>query len=235
MKDNIESKNIGNRKIIIEIRFDHKAVLADKKGAIIERIRNLNLFQPLHWEMGMANLSIFDKTKKEEARNTIVLELDRFSYVCNKIDSVAGFYNKFEKIYAEIVRELGALSIRRVGCRIFGTYYTKSKDFESVFTNIKNSFPSSFFLQKYPATDMVFQLNYQNGMYNIGPVKDKNDTFVINNFNECYRTNHIGIAIDTDNYLTNERQTINDNQAIKDIFILSLSVEKDLYTNLKDL
>lgn len=235
MKDNIESKNIGNRKFIIELRFDHKVILADKKGAIIERIKGLNILNPFHWEIGMANLIIFDNTQKEKARNTIIVELDRFSFICSKIDSIEGFYSKFDKIYAAIVKELGALNIRRIGCRIQGTYHTKSKEFNSVFTNIKSEFPAQFYLKKYPATDMLFQLNYQNGMYNIGPVKEKEDTFVINNFDESYRINHVGIAIDTDNYLTNEKQPINDNQAIKDIFILSLSVEKDLYSNLKEL
>ena len=39
MKDNIDSKSIGNRKFVIELRFDHKVTLSDKKGAIIENIK----------------------------------------------------------------------------------------------------------------------------------------------------------------------------------------------------
>lgn len=31
MKENIESKNIGNRKFIIELRFEPKVVMLDKK------------------------------------------------------------------------------------------------------------------------------------------------------------------------------------------------------------
>ena len=30
MKDNIQFKCIGNRKFVIELRFDHKAILSDK-------------------------------------------------------------------------------------------------------------------------------------------------------------------------------------------------------------
>ena len=37
---------------------------------------------------------------------------------------------------------------------------------------------------------------------------------------------------DTDNYLTNEVQSIDKPELIKDIFELSLSVEKDLFDNL---
>jgi len=36
MKDNIEAKHIGNRKIIIEIRFEPKVTMLDKKGKLVE-------------------------------------------------------------------------------------------------------------------------------------------------------------------------------------------------------
>ena len=44
MKENIDSKSIGNRKFIIELRFKHKVTLSDKKGAIIENIKSCNFF-----------------------------------------------------------------------------------------------------------------------------------------------------------------------------------------------
>ncbi len=234
MKDNIESKIIGNRKIIIEIRFDHKPLVADKKGIIIEGIKSLNLFPIFHWEMGTANFSIFDNAKKEEASNLIRLGLDQFALISSNIGSIEGFYNNFTKIYAIIKKELEPLNIRRIGCRILGTYKTKSKDFNSILNSIKQGFPSMFYLDKYPAKDLMFQVNYPNGMYNIGPVNEHNDPFVEANFHSSNRKEHVGIAIDTDNYLTNEKEPINDEYLIKNIYQLSLSVEKDLYINLKD-
>lgn len=234
MKDNIESKNIGNRKFIIELRFDHKVLLSDKKGTIIENIKALNIFNVFHWELGMANFSIYDCMKKNEARNTIIVELNRFSFISSKIDSIDSFYGKFEKIYAEITKELGPLYIKRIGCRIQGTYRTKSDNYDDIMGKMKSSFPSTFLLDNYPSTDMLFQLIYKNGMYNIGPARDKDDAFVNQNFDESYRINHNGIAIDTDNYITYENGSILDKQAIKDVFVLSLSVEKELYSNLKD-
>ena len=81
----------------------------------------------------------------------------------------------------------------------------------------------------------MFQLNYKNGMYNIGPVNDKKDPFVEQHFGDSYRVNHVGLAIDTDNYLTNANGPINDKQLIKNTYILSLSIEKNLFDNLKDL
>lgn len=235
MKDNIESKSIGNRKIIIELRFDHKVIVSDKKGEIIEKINELHLFNPYQWEFGVANVHVYDNEKKEESMNDFFVDLSCLRFVSAKIDSVEKFYNDFEKLYSCVENIIGKVNIRRIGCRIIGTYYTKSQDFKTIFEGIKNSFPSKFFLQEYPATDLLFNLVYKNGMYNIGPVKDSKEVFVEKNFGASYRKNHVGIAIDTDNYLTNEKEPINEKKLIKDVFILSLSVEKDLYTNLKDL
>lgn len=234
MKDNIESKHIGNRKFIIELRFDHKVTLSDKKGAIIESIKALNIFPVFHWEIGVANICIWDAPKKEDARNVIFVEMNRLCLVSTKIDSVENYYSNFEKILSCVEKQLAMLNLRRIGCRIQGTYYTKSNNFDTILNNMKLGFPSQFYLQDYPATDLLFQLNYKNGMYNIGPVKDKKDPFVEQNFSESSKINHQGVAIDTDNYLTNEKHPINDKKLIKDTYILSLSVEKNLFDNLKD-
>lgn len=235
MKDNIQSSSIGNRKFVIELRFNHKATLSDKKGAIIENIKSLSLFNPLNWEMGVANVNLWEGEKKEDARNIVIIELNRMCFISNKIDSVERYYNNFISLYGCVEKELGSFDIIRIGCRIQGTYITKSDDFNSIFEKIKKGFPSQFYLQDFPATDLLFQLNYKNGMYNIGPVKKEKDAFVEQNFPESCRIRHIGFAIDTDNYLTNEKETINDKVLIKDTYILSLSVEKQLFDNLKDL
>ena len=64
MKDNIETKVIGNRKIVLELRFDHKVLLSDKKGAIVDGVKQLGILTPFYWEIGLANISIFDNIKK---------------------------------------------------------------------------------------------------------------------------------------------------------------------------
>lgn len=235
MKENIDSKSIGNRKFIIELRFKHKVTLSDKKGAIIENIKSCNFFNPMHWEIGVANATIWDANKKEDARNIIIIELNRLCWISTKIDTVSAFYNRFVKIHECVEKEIGGFDIQRIGCRIQGTYKTGEQDFTSYFDKIKKGFPMHFYLEDFPATDLMFQLNYKNGMYNIGPVKEDNDSFVENNFPESCRVKHVGFAIDTDNYLTNERGQINDKNLIKDIYTLSLSIEKKLYDNLINL
>ena len=232
MKENIDSKKIGNRKFIIELRFNHKVTLSDKKGAIIENIKSCNFFTPFHWEIGVANATIWDNNKKEDARNIIMIELNRLCVISTKIDTVASFFDRFMKIYECVEKEIGAFDIIRIGCRIQGTYKIESLDFNSILEKMKKGFPRQFYLEDFPATDLMFQLNYKNGMYQIGPAKGEKDTFVENNFSESCRINHVGFAIDTDNYITNQRGPINDKKMSKDIYPRSLSVEKKLFDNL---
>ena len=68
-------------------------------------------------------------------------------------------------------------------------------------------------------------------MYQIGPVSI-NDDFYRREFDISDCIKHVGVAIDTDNYLTNDAQAINEKSLIKDVYMLSLSVEKELYSNL---
>ncbi len=52
MKDNIDNKNIGNRKVIIELRYDAIASMIDKKGTIVEAIEKAKAFNVTQWEIG---------------------------------------------------------------------------------------------------------------------------------------------------------------------------------------
>ena len=217
MKDNIDSKNIGNRKFIIELRFEPKVSMLDKKGAIVELIEKAKPFNIFHWEIGQGEVTIRDHENKEETSNTIIVTFNRFNFISNKINSIEEFYSKFEKIYNAII----------------GTYKVKSSDYNTILNKFKNSFPSKFFIDKYPAKDFLFNLVYENGMYQIGPLNQEDD-FYDREFRNKDRVQHVGIAIDTDNYLTNELKNINDKSLIKDIYTLSLSVEKDLFVNLAD-
>ena len=70
-------------------------------------------------------------------------------------------------------------------------------------------------------------------MYQIGPLNEE-DGFYDREFRISDCKKHVGVVIDTDNYLTNETQNINSKSLIKDVYTLSLSVEKDLYSNLAE-
>lgn len=231
MKDNIESKYIGNRKLVLELRFDPKVIFLDKKGELVEIIGNANVLSSIQWEIGQSEIVIRDNIIKEEAHNIIAVSLQRLSYISYSYGTIASFYANFEKIRDAVISVIGKLNITRIGCRIIGSYYCQSKDFNSILGNFKKSFPSKFLLENYPAKDILFKLEYDNGMYQIGPVSE-DDGFYDREFPILSTKKHVGIAIDTDNFLTNDVKAINDKSLIKDIYTLSLSVEKDLFAHL---
>lgn len=233
MKENIESKHIGNRKFIIELRFQPQLTMLDTKGSLVKKIQEAKVFLENHWEIGQSEVVVRDDKKKEDAHNVVVVSINRISYISYKIDSVESFYANFVKLYDSIVQIIGQLSITRIGCRIIGTYKCASTDFRDVLNNFKKSFPAQFLLDKYPAKDLLFNLTYENGMYQIGPV-GMNDNFYEREFDIPDCEKHVGIAIDTDNYLTNETREINEKSLIKEVYMLSLSVEKDLFSNLRN-
>jgi|WetSurMetagenome_2_1015567.scaffolds.fasta_scaffold02563_17 hypothetical protein len=233
MKNNISNSEIFNRKIIIELRFDNKVVFFDKKGILVDSLRNeLNMRNNEYWEIGNSNILITDTEKKEDANESVYLTLNSFGFISKKVESVDSYWNKFQKIYDQVLNILGSINVIRIGCRIIGTYKSKSNEFSSILNNFKEVFPNKFLLNNYPTKDLLFRLTYQNGMYQIGPI-NKDDNFLKREFINNYQ-NNIGFAIDTDNYVTNDKKKINEKNLIYNVYLLSLSVEKDLYYNLKD-
>lgn len=233
MQNNIESKNIGNRKFIIEIRFAPIVYMLDRRGAIAEAVEKSKCFKTCHWEINTGEVTIRDHAEKEKVKNVVFVTFNRFSFISYSIDSIEGFYSNFMKAYEAVCKVLGNTTILRIGCRIIGTYKVKSKSFTSILTHFKEAFPSKIFINQYPARDMLFTLTYENGMYSIGPLNE-NDIFYEKEFELGCNEKHTGILIDTDNYLTNEVKDINNKSRIKDVYTLSLSVEKDLYLNLAE-
>jgi len=233
MKDNINTSLTLNRKIVIEVRFDATPRILDLKGTIIENIKKLNLFPTFHWELGDSVIAIKDAKVPNFIRNQVIIELNRFAFVSTKIDSVDSFYSKFQKILTELSSLLDLNSFTRIGCRIQGTYKVKSSKYDNVLKSFIDSFPSTIFIEDFPSTDLLFRLNYQNGMYQIGPIKD-NDGFLKREFPYDDRNNTVGVAIDTDNFLQKISEKELTTTKIKDVVTASLAVEKSLYEKLKD-
>ena len=140
MKENIDSKNIGNRKFIIELRYDAKVTMLDAKGALVEKILETGVFPCSHWEIGQSNVAIRDTKQKEDALNVALVTLNRINFISHKIDSVESFYANFTKVYDAVTKVLGQLSITRIGCRIIGTYKSKSSDYKDVLKRIGLNF-----------------------------------------------------------------------------------------------
>lgn len=234
MKENIPSKNIGNRKIIIELRFDAVPSIIDKKGTLIEAIEKSNpsLFQ--YWEMNSEGIILRDKENKEQYSCLVALSYHRLSFTSWKIDSIESYYANFKKVYEAVSRVLGEINLRRIGCRIISTYPVKAKEYTSLLSSLKQKFPQTFFFDKYPCHNINFKMLYDNGMYQIGLVQE-DDVFYGREFQNVNSNRHFGLFLDTDNFVTNESQPLTDKELVKEIFTLSLAVEKDVYSNLSDL
>lgn len=234
MKNNIESSLILNRKVIIELRFNPAPKFLDLKGTILDKINSLNIIKGADWSIGDSALKISDSNKDELIKNIIQVEINRLSLISSKVDSIEKLVSDFLKLYEIINELLGGLTITRIGCRIQGTYKTKSNEFDKILDNFKNAFPSQIFLENFPTNDLRLQIVYQNGMYHIGPVKE-DDPFLVKEFKNPDRNNSVGIAIDTDNYLLKAgNNDINGKNKIKDVITASLAVEKSLVENLKE-
>lgn len=78
MKDNIDKKYIGNRKIIIELRYDAIPSIIDKKGTIVEAIEKADIINVSQWEIGN-EIVLRDNEIKDDATNIITVTFNRFS------------------------------------------------------------------------------------------------------------------------------------------------------------
>lgn len=234
MTNNLDSKSIGNRKKILETRFDPVVSMLDKRGEIVDKVISSGLINNLHWEVGPSEVIFRDSIEKEDAQNIISVKFNRINVQSFKVDSVESYYERFSKLYDVIIGVIGESPIKRIGCRIIGTYNVKSSSFDSILTNFLALFPEKFKLANYPANDFLFNLTYTGGMYQIGPV-NANDNFYDREFNCSFCNKHVGVAIDTDNYITDEQKPLDKKSLIKDIYTLSLSVEKDIYSMLADM
>lgn len=234
MRDNIETKNIGNRKFILELRYDPVLSMLDKRGEIVESIINEKMFSTWQWEISQGEVRLRDHTDKEKARNFLSVSFNRINLMSYQIDSVESFYSKFEHIRSVVYHVIGTPTITRIGCRIIGTYNVKSTDYQGILKGFTGLFPSTFLIEPYVTRDFLFHMEYDNGMYEIGPLNN-DDQYYDREFKFDGCVKHVGIVIDTDNYLTNESKNISNDALIKDVYTLSLSVEKDLFSHLMNL
>ena len=235
MKDSIKRDFVKNRKLVLEVRFAPNPRILDERGSLINKIVDAGIIPNAHWELGGANITISDKQDQIQTRKKIFIDINRMSYISTDGDTNESFLASFEKIFRCYKETIPQFQILRIGCRIQGSYICESTDYDKIIEKFKSNFPNQFLLEDFPAQDLKFQLVYQNGMYNIGPIR-KDDQFLKSEFPYDERFDHIGFAIDTDNYILKELSTdLIKESSIKDVYITSLSVEKSLFEKLKTL
>lgn len=235
MEDSIKSTSINNRKIVIEIRYDPNPSVIDSRGSLVKKLVEAKLIPGAQWELGIGEIKLSDSLKANESRQIIYADLHRLTLISSKKDSNASFFHFAEKALKIFKEVIPSYTIIRIGCRIQGTYQSKSSDYNQIVNNFKALFPSQFLLEDFNVKDLRFQLVYQNGQYHIGPV-NKDDGFLKTEFPFDDANKSVGFAIDTDNYIirSEEKETINDS-VMKDVYVTSLSVEKSLFEKLNSL
>lgn len=236
MKDNIDSSVVINRKIVIELRITPMATILDRIGAISDSIAKKNIFKPENiWEIGGNDrrVQFRDNSKQDDTRYSAIVEYNRVSFFCSKIDSIDSFFNQYKKFYDAIKETIPEWEVIRIGSRIQGAYKTSYNDYTTLVEHFKAIFPNQFYLQDFSANNFSFRVDYQSGMYQIAPL-NSDDAFYTREFPLKIREPRVGIMIDTDNYLSSQPggTKIDSVEKIKSVLVASLAVEKALYTNL---
>lgn len=235
MTDNIPSSAIHNRRLILELRFEPNPQFMDKRGLLLTDLEKTEVIKNVHWEAGDAYAAISDNSDALKVTRKCHIDYTRFSYEIIAGDTVDTFYNSFSKLYAAFAKNMPS-KVKRIGCRIQGTYATKSQDYKIIFTKFLGLFPDQFLFTEYSPNDFNFQLVYPNGRYVIGPISEK-DAWTQQQFaNNDVRVDKVGFAIDTDNYVArpNPAEPLKEGN-IRDVFVASLAVEKQLFDRFNSL
>ena len=159
LANNLDTKAIGNRKIIIETRFDPIVSMLDKRGQIVDAVLSAGLLNTPHWEVGPSEVNFRDCEERDDARNFVSVRFNRINIMSLQIDSIESYYDKFSKLYDRINSIIGTSVVRRIGCRVMGTYRTRSTSYESILSNFLKLFPERLQLTKFPANDLLINLS----------------------------------------------------------------------------
>lgn len=233
MKDNIPSELIQNRKLILEIRNTSNLNILDNKGKILEELTKLNIFTTKEWATSDTGVKISDSEVSNEERETIYFDLHRLSFITSRITTIDQYFNNVKKIF-EIYKKYSENSdINRIGCRIIGTYNTKSNSFKDIVDKFQKEFPKSIFIDEFPLTDLKLTIKYNSGIYEIGPV-DINDDFTLGHFKHKEQINKIGFGIDTDNFIIKSDKSLKNISKIQDVITATLAVEKALVDKINE-
>lgn len=230
MKNTIDSSSILNRKLILEVRFEPNPQIVDKRGKILDEIIKSNIIPNGQWELGDGMISFADSLEQNLVTKKCLIDTHRITLMSHCNDTNERFFNNFTTLF-NIAKDNLSIDIIRIGCRIQGTYSSKSMKYENILKGFLNLFPSQFILEEFPTKDLNFHLVYQNGKYEIGPI-NIDDFWTKKQFqNEKLRVNKPGFAIDTDNFILKTSETVKIS-SIKDVYMTSLSVEKSLFEKL---
>jgi len=230
----IDNRSIVHRKLVLEVRYKPIPKLIDVRGGVVSRINEKKIIEEVSWEIGKGALQIADHKDKTKYTKRIALDIHKVSLLDMSMVSNSQFLQTFNAILEEL-KEIDRLKFIRVGARIQSVFKSKSAFYPTLLRNFKKVFNDKVFLEDFPVNDMRFHIQYKNGFYDVGPIKE-NDEWIKANFNNIIEDerSHVGFALDTDNFvISNENEYINE-EIINDVFLTSLTVEKELFEKLRN-
>ena len=234
MKDTIASSSVYNRKIILEVRYEPDPYIIDKRGKLLKELKETKVIADPKWSITDGSVMICDSDKPQMVNKLCQIDSQRFVFSVTTGFTNDSFLQNFDKLFAVVCNNLD-IAITRIGCRIQGTYATKSNDYDSILKNFLTMFPNQLILEDFHPRDFHFLLLYENGQYQIGPTKEKDIWFLQNFPNEETRNSTSGFAVDTDNYILKDATNTINKTSTKDVFKASISVEKLLFEKLNAL
>lgn len=228
----MKTKSIHNRKLILELRYDSIPAIIDNRGALSDSLIDIPELNCKAWNISNDTIEAFDSENQNNITKRVFMGMNRLSYIDELAIESSSFFEIFLKIYEVFTSILKEPKIRRIGCRIMGSYETEKGDINMPVPKFLKVFNDDALIQDFPVRDISLTINYSSGQYTIGPIR-QSDNWIYQNFKHNKTVHKGGFAIDTDNYaIDNKSKKGIKSSEIKDIYETSVQVEETLFTKL---
>ncbi len=231
----IKKNFISNRKLILELRYDSVSSIIDKRGEISDKLLEIDQLNAKSWKISVDTVEVFDSEYQDEITKRVFVGINRLSFIDECALNEDSFLETFEKVFAVFNSVLKRPKIRRVGCRIMGSYVPQSGSPDGTVSKFVKVFTNEALIEDFPVRDASLTITYPSGRYKIGPIR-KDDPWIAQNFKHKKSISKGGFAIDTDNYVINKAgdKAVSESE-IRNIYDTSLDIESNLYQKLSDI
>ncbi|MFT5824410.1 MAG: hypothetical protein ACI8ZM_005678 [Crocinitomix sp.] len=231
----MKTKSIHNRKLILELRYDPVPAIIDKRGEFSDRLIEIPELNCKAWKISNDTIEAFDSENQNNITKRIFIGMNRLSFIDEYAIEHETFYETFLKIFEVFTSLLKEPAIRRIGCRIMGSYEPENGNINTPVPKFLEVFKDDALIKDFPVRDISLTITYSSGRYTIGPIR-KDDNWILQNFRHDNKVQKGGFAIDTDNYaIDNNSKKGMKSDEIKNIYETSIQVEETLFTKLSSI
>lgn len=228
----MKTNTINNRKLILELRYDPVLLIVDKRGEFSDKLIEIGEINCKSWKISNDTIEAFDSENQNNITKRVFVGMNRLSFIDEYAVDSQSFFETFQKIFEVFKTTLKDPVIRRIGCRIMGSYQPDSGNINNPVPKFLEVFKEDALIKDFPVRDINLTITYSSGRYTIGPIR-KDDNWINENFRHDKKVQKGGFAIDTDNYVVdNSSKNGIKNSEINNIYETSLQVEETLFSNL---